>query len=74
MARELVDVVKDMQVALTDVKVKREALTKAEAVMQEAAKAHRQSQEKAAELRNELEGLFSGLVPLDSQGRVRTSN
>jgi hypothetical protein len=73
MAREISDVVKELQSALTNVQKTRNELTAAEKDMQAKAVAHRESQEGASALRLELNSIFDGLVPVDQNGRVRSS-
>ncbi len=72
MARELNVVVKELESAMNDVQAKRDALTKAEASMHEAAKQHKEAQDKAAVLKQELDHMFSMFN--SGEGRVRKSN
>jgi hypothetical protein len=74
MSRELSVVVKELESALNDVQSKLTASKEAEKASAKAAVEHREAQDKAAMLKQELESFFNSLVPSSVTDRVRTSN
>lgn len=73
MARDISEVVKELQSALEDVQAKHKVALDAHKAADTAAREHRAAQDKAAELKMELETIFNSFVPVDTSGRVRVS-
>ena len=73
MARELSVIVKELQSAVDEVIKLNDQRKQVEAELNKVSLAHRNAQEKANALKLELGQVFDGVVPTDSQGRVRVS-
>lgn len=73
MARELTDIVKDLQAAITDVAHKNEVKYNTEEAYKKASLEHQKAQDTATTLKAELEAVFNMFIPAGAQGRVRSS-